>query len=93
MNSLIFRSQAFVTRLTGVQNTKKLIVYAFRYTISIVPLQLKFSTGHREVHPLGMLSTQALSPTLRYYEGGMEGMGEMGCLVLVGLKDREESKE
>ena len=23
----------------------------------------------------------------------MEGMGEMGCLVPVGLKDREESKE
>ena len=22
--------------------------------------------------------------------GGMEGMGEMVCLVLVGLKDREE---
>ena len=40
-----------------------------------------------------MVSTQAPSPTLRYCEGGMEGMGEMGCLVLVGHKDRREYKD
>ena len=63
--------------------------------ISIVFFQLQLCTGHRGVHPQGMLSTQALS-TLRCYVGEMEGMGEMGemvCLVLVDLKDREESKE
>ena len=63
------------------------------FVISIVPLQLELYTGHREVHPQGILSTQAPSPTLRCCEGGMEGMGEMVCLVLVGLKDRGESKE
>ena len=59
----------------------------------LLPFQLELWTGHREAHPQGMLSTQAPSPTLRYCEGGMEGMGEMACLVLVDLKDREESKE
>ena len=58
-----------------------------------LPLQLELWTGHRGVHPQGMLSTQALSPTLRYCEGGMEEMDEMECLVLVDLKDRGESKE
>ena len=61
--------------------------------ISLLLLQLELSTGHRGVHPQGMVSTQAPSPTLRCYEGGMEGMGETVCLVLVGPKDREESKE
>ena len=42
------------------------------------------------MHPQGMLSTQALSPTLRCCVGGMEEMGETVYLVLVGLKDREE---
>ena len=58
-----------------------------------LPLQLELWTGHRGVHPQGMLSTQVLSPTLRYCEGGMEEMGETVYLVLVGLKDREENKE
>ena len=78
----------------GVQNTGlNLNVYAFGYTISIVPLQLELSTGHRGVHPQGAVSTQAPSLTLRCCEEGMEGMGEMECLVLVDLKDREENKE
>ena len=53
-------------------------------------LQLDLWTGHREAHPQELLSTQALSPTLRCCEGGMEEMGETVYLVLVGLKDREE---
>ena len=60
--------------------------------ISIGFFQLQLCTGHREVHPQGMLSTQALS-TLRCCVGGMEGMGETVCLVPVDLKDRQESKE
>ena len=56
------------------------------------PFQLEFYTGHRGVHPQEIVSTQAPSPTLRCCEGGMEGMGEMGFLVLVDLKDRGESK-
>ena len=40
-----------------------------------------------------MVSTQVPSHTLRYCKGGMEGMDEMECLVLVDLKDRGESKE
>ena len=64
------------------------------YTTSLnVSLQLELCTGHRGVQPQEVLSTQAPSPTLRCYEGGMEGMGEMGYLVLVDPKDRGESKE
>ena len=40
-----------------------------------------------------MISTQVPSPTLRCCEEGMEEMDEMECLVPVGLKDREVSKE
>ena len=58
-----------------------------------VLLQLELSTGHRGMHPQGMLSTQAPSLTLRCCEGGMEGMGEMESLVHVGLQDKGESKE
>ena len=61
--------------------------------IPYVPLQLELCTGHRGVHPQGMASTQAPSLTLRCCEGEMEGMGEMVCLVLVGLKDNEESED
>ena len=64
--------------------------------VSIVSFQLENCTDHRGVHPQGIMSTQALSPTLRCCEGEireLEGMGETVCLVLVGLKDREESKE
>ena len=60
---------------------------------SLLHLQLELCTDHRGVHPQGMVSTQVPSHTLRYCEGGMEGMGEMVCLVPVGLKDRKESKE
>ena len=64
------------------------------YTISlIVSLQLKLSTGHRGVHPQGIVSTQVPFPTLRCCEGEMEGMDETVCLAPVGLKDREESKD
>ena len=63
------------------------------FVVSIVFFQLENCTGHRGVHPQGIISTQVLSPTLRCCEGGMEGMGEMVCLVPVDLKDREESKE
>ena len=63
------------------------------FVVSIVSFQLENCTGHRGVHPQGMLSTQVPSPTLRCCEGEMEGMDEMVCLVLVGLKDRKESKE
>jgi len=43
------------------------------------------------MHPLGTeltVSTLVPFPTLRYCEEGMEGMDEMGCLVLVGHKDK-----
>ena len=54
---------------------------------------MELCTGHREVHLQEVVSTQAPSPTLRCCEGGIEGMGEMGCLVLVGLKGKGESEE
>ena len=40
-----------------------------------------------------MVSTQAPFLTLRCCEGGMEGMVETVYLVLVGLKDKGESKD
>ena len=70
-----------------------LIWQMWQYRNSLVSLQLELNTGHRGVHPQGTVSTQALSPTLRCCEEGMEGMGEMECLVPMGLKDRGESKE
>ena len=63
------------------------------FVVSTISFQLENCTGHRGVHPQGIISTQALSPTLKCCKEGMEGMDEMVCLVLVGLKDREESKE
>jgi len=59
-------------------------------------LQLELWTGHREMHPQGTkwtVSTQAPCPTLRYCEGGMEGMDEMGFQVPVDYKDRGERLE
>ena len=71
-----------------------MVFWATLYTISlIVSLQLEFYTGHRGMHPQGIVSTQVPFPTLRCCEGGMEGMDETVCLVLVGHKDRGESKE
>ena len=59
------------------------------FVVSIVSFQLENCT----VHPQGIISTQALSLTLKCCEGEMEEMGETVCLVPVGLKDRKESKE
>ena len=72
------------------EQTKKNIIYIWEYH---VPLQLKLSTGYREVHLQEVVSIQAPSLTLRCCEGEMEGMGEMGCLVPVGLKDKGESED
>ena len=60
---------------------------------SLLHLQLELCTDHRGVHPQGMVSTQVPSHTLRYCEGGMEGMDEMECLALVGPKAKKENKE
>ena len=51
-------------------------------------VQLDLHTGHRGVLIQGTVSTKAPYPTLRYCEGGMGGMDEMGCLVPVGHKDK-----
>ena len=69
--------------------------FLISYTVYhvIASLQLELCTGYREVHLQEMASTQAPFLTLRCCEGEMEGMVEMVCLVLVGLKDRGESKE
>ena len=48
------------------------------------------------MHPLRtewIVSTLVPYPTLRYYEGGMEEMDGMACLVPVGHKDRREILE
>ena len=59
-------------------------------------VQLELCTGHRGVLIQGTewtVSTLVPSPTLRYCEGGMEGMDEMGFQVPVGHKDRGEILE